>query len=51
VVDKVALRQVFCEYFGFSSRAGTIDQLVPSYQVDSVSRKKEGAEILRGIKK
>jgi hypothetical protein len=53
VVDKVALGQVFCEYFGFpcqfsfhrllhnyhhlSSGAGTIGQLWPTYQVDSVS--------------
>jgi hypothetical protein len=52
VVDKVALEQVFSEYFGFpcqfsfqrllhnhhlSSGAGTIGQLVASYQVDSVS--------------
>jgi hypothetical protein len=52
VVDKVALGQVFSEYFGIpcqssfhrlihnhhrSSGAGTIGQLWPSYQVDSVS--------------
>jgi hypothetical protein len=52
VVDKVALEQVFSEYFGFpcqssfhqllhnhhrSSGAGTIGQQCPTYQVDSVS--------------
>jgi hypothetical protein len=52
VVDKVALGQGFSEYFGFpchssfhqllhnhhlSSRAGTIGQEWPTYQVDSVS--------------
>jgi hypothetical protein len=52
VVDKVALRQVFSEYFGFpcqssfhlllhnhhpSSGAGKIGQQWPTYQVDSVS--------------
>jgi hypothetical protein len=52
VVDKVALGQVFSEYFGFpcqssfhrllynhhqSSGAGTIGQEWPTYQVDSVS--------------
>jgi hypothetical protein len=53
VVDKVALGQVFSEYFGFpcqssfhqllhnhlhlSSGAGTIGQQWPTYQVDSVS--------------
>jgi hypothetical protein len=53
VVEKVALEQVFSEYFGFpcqssfhrllhnhhhlSSGAGTIGQQWPSYQVDSVS--------------
>jgi hypothetical protein len=52
VVDKMALGQVFSEYFGFScqssfhqllhnlhrsSGAGTIGQQWPTYQVDSVS--------------
>jgi hypothetical protein len=52
VLDKVALGQVFSEYFGFpcqssfhwllhnhhpSSGAGTIGQQWPTYQVDSVS--------------
>jgi hypothetical protein len=51
VVDKVALGQVFSEYFGFpyqsfhqllykhhlSSGAGTIGQQWPTYQVDSLS--------------
>jgi hypothetical protein len=52
MVDKVALRQVFSEYFSFlcqfsfhrllqthhlSSGAGTIGQIVPTYQVGSVS--------------
>jgi hypothetical protein len=53
VVDKVALGQVFFEYFGFpcqssfhrllrnhhhlSSGAGTIGQQWPTYQVDSVT--------------
>jgi hypothetical protein len=52
VVDKVALGQVFSEYFGFpfqssfhqllhnhnrSSGTGTIGQQWPTYQVDSVS--------------
>jgi hypothetical protein len=52
MVYKVALRQVFSEYFGFpyqfsfyrllhthhlSSGVGTIGELVPTYQVDSVS--------------
>jgi hypothetical protein len=52
LMDKVALGQVFFEYFGFpcqfsfhrllhthhlSSGAGTIDQEWPTYQVDSVS--------------
>jgi hypothetical protein len=53
LVDKVALGQVFSEYFGFayqfsfhqllhyhhhlSSGAGTVGQYWPQYQVDSVS--------------
>jgi hypothetical protein len=55
VVDKVALGQVFSEYFGFpcqfsflgllrthlSSGAGTIGQLVATYQVDSVTPKRK----------
>jgi hypothetical protein len=56
VVDKVALGQVFCEYFGFPcqssfhqllhnhhhlSGAGTIGQQWPTYQVDSVSHHPE----------
>jgi hypothetical protein len=56
VVDKVALGQVFSEYFGFpcqssfhhllhnhhlSSGAGTIGQQWPTYEVDSVSPHRE----------
>jgi hypothetical protein len=52
VVDKMALEQIFSEYFGFpcqpplhrllhnhhrSSGAGTIEKEWPTYQVDSVS--------------